>query len=195
MTKSGRPRAFDKEAVLDAAMDVFWEKGYEACSTEDLCNRTGLGRGSLYNAFGSKHELYEQALDRYHVYWIREQTSILESSEPVKTRLRNFLEWAIEKDFEADSKGCLLINATMERGRTDSTVERASMLHAEKLEKLFGEIIQEGIDSGELSAELSVTESARTFLCSFYGLRTINATMRSRDMAEQIVAGTMRFFN
>lgn len=61
MSKSGRPREFKDNAVIDAAMEVFWDNGYESCSTEALCNKTGLGRGSLYNAFGSKHELYEQA--------------------------------------------------------------------------------------------------------------------------------------
>lgn len=49
MSKSGRPREFNKPEVLDAAMNVFWLKGYAACSTEDLYSSTGLGRGSLYN--------------------------------------------------------------------------------------------------------------------------------------------------
>jgi len=191
MSKSGRPRGFNKIEVIDAAMDVFWSKGYEACSTDDLCSSTGLGRGSLYNAFGSKHELYEQTLQRYHEYWIQVQTAILERPVSVKERLRNLLEWAVERDFEDSSKGCLLINATMERGRTDSMVESMASRHAERLEDVLYQVIEQGIQTGEITSDRSALELSRSFLCSFYGLRTLNATTRNRDMAEQIVEGTM----
>ena len=191
MSKSGRPRGFNKIEVIDAAMDVFWSKGYEACSTDDLCSSTGLGRGSLYNAFGSKHELYEQTLQRYHEYWIQVQTAILERPVSVKERLRNLLEWAVERDFEDSSKGCLLINATMERGRTDSMVESMASRHAERLEDVLYQVIEQGIQTGEITSDRSALELSRSFLCSFYGLRTLNATTRNRDMAEQIVEVTM----
>ncbi|MCG7378777.1 TetR/AcrR family transcriptional regulator [Paenibacillus sp. ACRSA] len=191
MSKSGRPREFNKPEVLDAAMETFWLKGYEACSTEDLCNSTGLGRGSLYNAFGSKHALYEQTLHRYHEHWIQEQTAMLERSGPVKERLRNLLEWAVERDFEDTSKGCLLINATMERGRTDSTVESVSSRHVELLESIVCQVMDEGLQTGEINSDRSALDLARTFVCSYYGLRTINATTHNRSMAEHIVEGTM----
>lgn len=191
MSKSGRPREFNKDEVLDAAMDVFWIKGYEACSTEDLCSSTGLGRGSLYNTFGSKHELYEHALQHYHEQWIQVQTAILEQPVSVKERLRNLLEWAVERDFEESSNGCLLINATMERGRTDSTVENWSSRHVEHLEGVLYRVIEKGIESGEITSSRSARDLSRTFLCSYYGLRTLNASTRNRDMAEQIVEGAL----
>ncbi|MCT2345417.1 TetR/AcrR family transcriptional regulator [Niallia taxi] len=191
MSKSGRPREFNKPEVLDAAMNVFWLKGYEACSTEDLCSSTGLGRGSLYNTFGSKHELYEQTLQRYHEHWIEVQTSILERPVPVKERLRSLLEWAVEKDFEDSSKGCFLINATMERGRSDSIVEIWSNRHVERLESVLLCVIENGKQAGEITCNRPALELARTFICSYYGLRTLNVTTRNRDMAEQIVEGTM----
>ena len=58
----GRPREFDEEAALEAAMDAFWAKGFEATSMTDLCNCTGLHKGSLYQAFGDKHTLFLKAL-------------------------------------------------------------------------------------------------------------------------------------
>lgn len=154
-------------------------KGDEGCSTEDLCSRTGLGKGSLYNAFGSKHELYEQTLHRYHEHWIQVQTSILERPVSVKERLRSLLEWAVEKDFEDLSKGCLLINATMERGRTDSMVESVASRHVERLEDVLYRVIEQGIQSGEITSDRSALELSRTFLCSYYGLRTLNVYTKS----------------
>ena len=61
----GRPREFDEEAALEAAMDAFWQKGYEATSLSDLCTCTGLHKGSLYQAFGDKHQLFMRALLHY----------------------------------------------------------------------------------------------------------------------------------
>src|SRR5210317_1187307 len=61
----GRPRGFDEAKVLDAAMEVFWRKGYESTSLADLLEATGLHKGSLYQAFGDKHTLFISALRRY----------------------------------------------------------------------------------------------------------------------------------
>lgn len=61
----GRPRQFDENQVLDQAMTVFWTNGYEATSMADLMNATGLHKGSLYQAFGNKHQLFVTALNRY----------------------------------------------------------------------------------------------------------------------------------
>ena len=58
----GRPREFDEKAALEAAMDSFWQKGFEATSLADLCACTGLHKGSLYQAFGDKHQLFMRAL-------------------------------------------------------------------------------------------------------------------------------------
>lgn len=60
-----RPREFDEELALDRAMDVFWRKGYQATSTDDLMEAMGIGRGSFYNTFHSKRETYLRTLDRY----------------------------------------------------------------------------------------------------------------------------------
>ena len=61
----GRPRAFDAEAALDRALQVFWRQGYEGTSLSDLTKATGLNRPSLYAAFGNKEALFRKALDRY----------------------------------------------------------------------------------------------------------------------------------
>src|SRR4051812_22211104 len=60
-----RPREFDEGAVLDAAVQCFWARGYEATSVRDLIERTGLNGASLYNAFGDKRQLYQRALEHY----------------------------------------------------------------------------------------------------------------------------------
>lgn len=195
MSKSGRPREFKDVSVIDAAMATFWRNGYEACSTEELCKATGIGRGSLYNAFGSKHELYEQALLRYHETGIEAQIGILEQSGPLKDRLRSLLEWAIGEDFSQEGRrGCLLINAAMERAAHDPMVERIFEQHIGMLRLALVRGIEAGFGADRLARGPSASELADSFLSSYYGLRVLNAAVQNRAMAEQIVEGTLAAF-
>ncbi|WP_145946405.1 TetR/AcrR family transcriptional regulator [Paenibacillus sp. Y412MC10] len=191
MSKSGRPREFKDTAVIDAAMEVFWSQGYEACSTDDLCKETGLGRGSLYNAFGSKHELYEQALIRYHQMGIEAQLDILRKDAPVKERLRELLEWEIWKDSAAKDRGCLIINASAERGKSDPAVEKIFKQHLGLLEHAIEDAIREGQSSGEICRERETSEVAAMFLSCYYGLRVIYPGTMNRALARQIIDGTL----
>ncbi|MBB6633253.1 TetR/AcrR family transcriptional regulator [Cohnella thailandensis] len=191
MSKSGRPRAFKDTAVVDAAVEVFWSRGYEACSTDDLCKETGLGRGSLYNAFGSKHELYEQALIRYQQLGLSEQIDILRADMPVKERLRSLLEWEIREDSAAGDRGCLLINASAERGKSDPSVEKIFTQHASQLERAIEEAMREGQSNGEISPERNAQELAAFFLSSYYGLRVLYPGTMNRALAGRIIDGVL----
>ncbi|ASE35082.1 TetR/AcrR family transcriptional regulator [Mammaliicoccus sciuri] len=194
MNTIGRPQKYDESYVLEQAMDLFWEKGYESCSTSDLCEKTGLGRGSLYNTYGSKHNLYELSLKRYHSYWINEQERLLNRYSTTLQNLEGFLEWAVEEDFDENSKGCMLINASMERGNYDETVKKYSRKHAELLERLINKIIIEGVNNQEINSKLSVEEISRNYLCSFYGLRALNASIRDLNTAKNTVKSIMANF-
>ncbi|MFC3746818.1 TetR/AcrR family transcriptional regulator [Paenibacillus sp. GCM10012306] len=192
MTKGGRPREFKDTAVIDAAMEAFWIHGYEGCSTEDLCKQTGLGKGSLYNAFGSKHELYSQALQRYHEQGIREQGEILKRPVSLKDRLRGLLEWAIEEDFsESERRGCFLINAAMERAGSDPMVEQVATRHIAYLEEAFYLLMEQGIATGEITSGRDAKELGSVFLSSYYGLRVLNSSAQNRVLANTIVEGTL----
>src|SRR4030088_3592079 len=117
----GRPREFSDPVVVAAAMEVFWEKGYEATTTQDLCTRTGLGRGSLYNAYGSKHRLYEEAVRRYAATKAETQLAMLAEPGPVRERLRELMLGVIDTDLaDPGRRGCLALNAATEpSGRTE----------------------------------------------------------------------------
>src|SRR3954465_12479752 len=101
-----RPRQFDEEAAVDRAMRAFWTAGYEATSTQDLCEATGLGRTSIYNTFKSKHDLFERALDRYMTSKNASTFEVLESGRPVKEKVRILLQRIIDAE-AGDPAGCL----------------------------------------------------------------------------------------
>lgn len=81
-----RPKTFDHDQVLDRAVELFWRKGYEATSIQDLVEAMGIQRGSLYAAFGSKQDLFLAVLDRYGDVVVRKLLEILESRPSAVSR-------------------------------------------------------------------------------------------------------------
>ncbi|OON82530.1 TetR/AcrR family transcriptional regulator [Streptomyces tsukubensis] len=121
-----RPRTFDEERALEAAMQAFWENGYEATSTQDLCEATGLGRSSIYNTFQSKHQLFHRALNRYIETMNTSRNEILEDQGRTGAeRLRAMFAALIEESEserergDGRSKGCLTVNSTVELAGQD----------------------------------------------------------------------------
>ena len=122
-----RPRTFDETDVVAAARDEFWTRGYAATSVDDLTNVTGLGKGSLYGAFGDKHGLFVRALDDY----------IGSALDKVRAQLREPRYCAYDRlvrhiraqvrAIAADKsrRGCMMAKSAAKLGATDDTVERA----------------------------------------------------------------------
>ncbi len=103
----GRPRLFDLEGAVSSALNVFWERGYGATTPAELLDAIGVGKGSFYNAFGSKHALFEQALRRYGDERVAGLSSRLAGSGPVGQRIKGYLERLIAPENEkALRRGC-----------------------------------------------------------------------------------------
>src|SRR5271154_6297888 len=107
----GRPREFSEVAALQAAVDCFWQHGYEATSVRDLAASMGLTAPSLYNAFGDKQSLFARALERYLDCTTHDRLRRLEASSPPKEAIHHFFEEIIEHSInDKKRKGCFLVN-------------------------------------------------------------------------------------
>lgn len=189
---SGRPREFDNMAVIEAAMDVFWSNGYDGTSAEQLCQRTGLGRGSIYNAFGSKQRLYELALRRYQELGLEEQAQLLNAPGPAKSRLRALLQWGIDGDLgPMRGRGCMALFAVLNRAGKDPVVADISRVYVTRLEQVLCHVFTLGQRNGELSSDRPPLELARAFLSSLYGLRILGQSMPDRAFLEDVMEGTL----
>ncbi|MBM7171710.1 TetR/AcrR family transcriptional regulator [Streptomyces sp. G44] len=171
-----RPRTFDEERALDAAMRAFWENGYEATSTQDLCEATGLGRSSIYNTFSSKHDLFRRALARYMETMNAGQLDILEDVErPGLERVHALLDRVIEGEFEhrkdGHSIGCLTVNTTVELAARDP--EAAAMLERDLAARLtmLRTAIRSGQRDGDITAERDADALARYVNAVIGGMR------------------------
>ena len=121
-----RPREFDEEAVLDAAIQCFWRRGYEATSVKTLIEETGLTAASLYNAFGDKRALFCTALDHYVEGSIGARIRRCRALEPRAAITAYFDEVLSRSLGDRERKGCMLVNATLETAPQDPAFRKAA---------------------------------------------------------------------
>ncbi|MCM6777038.1 TetR/AcrR family transcriptional regulator [Nocardia sp. CDC159] len=165
-----RPKQFDEDRAVDAAMRAFWSAGYEATSTQDLCAATGLGRSSIYNTFISKHHLFRRALRRYMDVKNEATFATLDAPGSAKGKVRELLWKAVDSP-EDDPLGCLVVNSIVELGPRDAEV--ADLLRADLDRRLTAltATIAAGQRAGEIRDARPATELAHFVVATISGLR------------------------
>lgn len=184
----GRPRTFDEDVAIDRAMDTFWRKGYRGTTPQDLSDAVGIGKGSLYNAFGSKRELFGLALDRY-----RDQQAVLvdqalANDGPVKDRIRAALFLMIDMNFaDPDRRGCLAVNTAAELAGEDAqaTVQVARMF--ERTGSVLRAALVSAQIGGEIDADVDVEATAMHLLTTLIGLQLLSKTATDPQVLKRAV--------
>ncbi len=150
----GRPLGFDPERALTAAMALFWERGYEASSVEDLEQRTGLSRTSLYNTFGSKRELFSRALARYQQLLTDQMLEPLEQGSGGLDDLHAFFgRLAAQLKSRSWPAGCLMVNSMTEFGGGDADVVRRAGEYVRRVRRAIGAALERSAASGEIPGD------------------------------------------
>ena len=186
-----RPREFDPDVALDRAMELFWRRGYHATSLTDLTEHLGIGRASLYATFGSKHELYVRALDRYRCTRTPSPVEVLARPGPALPAIRTLLDtWA--STAATGPSGCLMVNAAVERQPDDRDV--AAQLHVswDELEDALSSALCRAADGGEIAPDAAPRPLARLLLVVMQGMQVLrrceDQSARLRDAADQAFA-------
>ncbi|HEY2494360.1 MAG TPA: TetR/AcrR family transcriptional regulator [Paenibacillus sp.] len=184
----GRTREFDEEKVLDAAMQLFWEKGYEATSLSDLTSRMGIQRPSIYSAFGDKKELFEAALRKYTMSRASEVRTKLQNNPSVKEAFRTFFEGVVAEEYtESPSRGCFCINTMVELAPHDEKFEILTREHQMYLSVIFQETIERGIQSGELEIGVNAKALSQALIVSLIGLTVIMKSRPERSFVDNTI--------
>lgn len=189
-----RTKEFDPDAALRAALELFWARGYEATTMAELVEHLGIGRASIYATFGSKHELYLKALDRYAE--TQDPRIVEELSAPgpalpgVRALVRRFAAEAAAD--EGRLNGCFVTNSAAELGPRDAAVARRVELSWEQVETLLHAALTRARAGGELPADRDPRALARMLLVLLQGVRVVGKASsdpaRVRDAAEQALA-------
>lgn len=182
-----RTKAFDSTTVLERAMQVFWCKGYNGTSMQDLVEGMGISRQSLYDTYGDKHELFMAALERVKCMGADHFQSFCKSDMPVKEKIGQYLKGVVD-DIVADreNKGCMMANSMLELVPEDSAVKKLASTHYQQLEKTLTKLIAQGIQNKEISATHSPEALAAHFINTFHGLRLTGKVKKDRKVLTDI---------
>jgi TetR/AcrR family transcriptional repressor of nem operon len=188
-----RPREFDVDIALDRAMDVFWDKGYEATSLDDLCQVTGLSRSSLYATFGSKRKLLLRSVDRYVERRNPKIAAVLAQSLPISDALAALARQFIDQiESGSGRRGCFLGNCAAELPRNDRAAQARIRRGLEITEATFRDALARATARGELPSGADIGALARFLTAGFQGLRLIGKVNPDRAVLEDISATMLR---
>ena len=168
-----RPRTFDPDDVLERAVDVFHQQGFEATTMPDLVERLGICRQSLYNAFGDKRGLYLAALQRWGEREVDAKLELLEAEGSPLDNLRTLIRGWASLATQCPSHGCLTVTAIVENG---ADPEALTLVEAQvdRLEHGFRDALKRAHSAGELKASASPTRLARVLISTCYGFGVLS---------------------
>ena len=177
--RRGRPRAFDPDAALGRAMDVFWKEGFAATSLDDLSAATGLGRPSLYGAFGDKRALYIQAYRRYREHVREVFAPLFAESEPLRAKLRRILLAALDLYLSGDEgpRGCFTVLTASSDAVADPEIRTLVAEAIERIDRGFERLFAAARAAGELPADADARRLARIASATIH---TLSVRARAR---------------
>jgi TetR/AcrR family transcriptional regulator, transcriptional repressor for nem operon len=182
-----RTKQFDRHAALDQAMELFWERGYNGTSIQDLVDHLGVNRQSLYDTFGGKDQLYHAALERYRSLAAHPLQKALEREGPVVEVLRRFFADFLDQFLDGNWKGCFMVNATTELAGQDEGVNRVCAANVRQLETAFAGLIARGQQAGEIDSARAPLPLARFLINTLNGMAVTAKATRDRKVLDQIV--------
>jgi TetR/AcrR family transcriptional repressor of nem operon len=188
----GRNKDFDESEVLAKAIKLFWQKGYNGTSMQDLVDGLGISRSSLYDTFGDKHQLYLKALERYKETETAKRCRLLDGSLPAKVAIRELMDHSIlEMLRDKQHKGCFLINSAVEAAPGDKDLNAILCSNERQLEADFYKVIERGQAKGEITSKQDPIALTRFILNNIVGMRVTGKSITDKAVFEDIIRLTM----
>lgn len=178
-----RPKVFDEEKVVQAAMELFWKKGYEGTSIQDLVEHTGLSRSSLYDSLGDKRQLYINSL-RIYTRMVEDDMFRLANDDqgPALELLVKLLCAAT-----LDRKGCYLANSCVEKAPIDDDVVRIYKENARTLHSLITRLLERAATEGALREGVQTESAALVIFSAMQGMQLRRRVGLEQELAQELV--------
>lgn len=185
-------KTFNIDKTLDNAMRMFWSRGYEATSIQDLVQGMGINRGSLYDTYGHKRSLFIAALQHYDKQYRKTRLARLEREHSPKRAIEAlFVDWIDLVTTDADRRGCLLTNTALELSAHDAEIGAIVATSQKETEQFFRRLIKRGQAIGEIDQGLDATQNARLLLAALIGLLVLARSRPERTLLKSIASSAM----
>lgn len=189
---AGRPRSFDETDVLERAMEIFWQGGYESVGMSELCRAMEISRQSLYGAFGSKRGLFIRCVEHYRATRLSEALALLDQADtPRLDRIRSLLGFFETLALDARCRGCFVANTLVEVGPHDTEIEALLSETIELLRTSIEATLRAARDSGELVASKDPVRLSYALTNAIFGLAVTGKLPLPESAVHEIYAGTL----
>jgi len=186
-----RPRTFNPDDVLDAARDVFWRKGYQSTSLDDITAETGLTKTSLYAAFGDKASLFLKVLNRYHELLVARSEKILTSGPSARAAIEAWLSGFVPYcSGTKGRRGCLSINTGSDAGLDEAEMRKSIDHFNLRLEELILARLQ--TDRAQFSKDFNPLAAAQSIMTVYVGLMAQAKQEPPPGRAKSVIAQIMK---
>ncbi|MEW4529163.1 TetR/AcrR family transcriptional regulator [Maioricimonas sp. JC845] len=189
-------KSFDESDVVDQAMQVFWEKGYAGTSISDIIESTGVKRGSLYNAFEGKQDLFLRALLKYDDEQRRQRLRQLEAIDDPREAITTFFDGIVKDSLKDPARrGCLVINTSLDYEHHDEEVRKIVDDAFRELTDFFERAIRRGHEQGTIPATVEPRPTSRALVALLVGIRVLGRGAMGRTALQQIAAQAKRLIS
>jgi TetR/AcrR family transcriptional repressor of nem operon len=191
-TVMARTKDFDEIEVLAKAIQIFWHKGYNATSMQDLVDGLGISRSSLYDTYTDKHTLYVKALASYQHSASCRIAEIIAGSESTKETIRKLLKFTTN-DLLSDKqqKGCFMVNAEVEVAPHDTEVNNLVCHNEQQMEEAFFQVIKKGQQEGDIKTKQDPRALARFIFNAVKGMRVTAKSTTDKAVFDDIIKFTV----
>lgn len=187
-----RTKDFDENEVLIKAVNLFWYKGYNGTSIQDLVDGLGISRSSLYDTYGDKHTLFMKALESYQASASGAMCNIISNNVSAKVAIRRLLELTtLELVGDNQHKGCFMTNAAVEVAPHNAEVNNMICQNDQLIENAFYQAIKKGQESGEITNKKDARALARFIFNAVQGIRVSAKLTSDKAVFDDIVELTM----
>jgi TetR/AcrR family transcriptional repressor of nem operon len=191
-----RTKGFDENQALEAAMRLFWEKGYGATSLHDLEKRMGLNRASIYNAFGNKRSLFKRCLALYVARVEAMLDNVAATAASAREAVKNWLAFIIDFHFSAQTPGgCLVILSALERHQHDSETKEMVAALFRREREVMRRVLEEGVKRGEFSADFDCGEIAGAITAASSGMVVLAMADAPVSLLQEVSRGVVRLLD
>jgi TetR/AcrR family transcriptional repressor of nem operon len=169
----GRPASFDQTEMLETIQSVFWDNGYSATSLDDIMQSTGLGKGSLYGAYGSKQEMYLLAFTDYCDWAVADLEERLRGNDAdAIVRLRAYIQTAAKGGANA-RRGCMLAKGTAEVAARFPDVDKIIERTFKAMEREIVQCVRQAQSAGDIAADRDARTIGVTLLAVVRGMGSL----------------------
>jgi TetR/AcrR family transcriptional repressor of nem operon len=183
-----RTKDFDENEVLTRAMNLFWSRGYNATSIEDLVSGLGISRSSLYDTYTDKHTLFIKALENYQRIGFSKMQSTANDPGTAKETVKKLIELATEGLLQGkQKKGCFIVNAGVEVAPHDKVVNNLIYRNDQQMEEIFYQVIKNGQNCGEIKNTHDARMLSRFMLNSVKGLQVSAKSISDKSVFDDII--------